>query len=512
MGSRRSKKAPIYRLSLLAALLAAAGCSSFPASDSPDSQASLTVEKGKKLVKQAVSENSGSGDTPVSSNAAVSGDAAIADTKSDDTGDQLLEASEYTDLWARVRAGYGLPVLDTPLVERHEKWFANNPEYVENMVNRARLYLFYIVEEVEKRGMPMEIALLPAIESAYKPHAYSRARAAGLWQFIKSTGRIYGLEMNWWYDGRRDVMASTQAALDYLEKLHGQFGDWQLALAAYNCGERKVERLVAENKRKGLPTDYSSLRKLPRETKNYVPRLMAMAHIIADPAKYGFQLAAIPNTEYFARIETEGQIDLGVVARLSDMPVDDLFMINPGYQRWITDPNGPHALLVPADKKEALLEGLSKLSDEDRVQWARHEVRRGDTMSRVAGHYGVTVEAIRSANNMRSNHLSAGQNLLIPVSANKVAAVPPPTYVSKSARAASRSRENGGGSRVKIVHRVRSGETLWSIARRYKVYIHQIREWNLLETEDTLRLGQRLFIWTTRGSDASASSGMQHPG
>jgi membrane-bound lytic murein transglycosylase D len=497
MASTRSKKAPLFQISLLTTLLGVAGCASIhPATSvegsnstpSTTSQAVTTSKKPAPVVAAA--------DKPA---AGV-----------DDQGDQLLDAHLQTDLWERIRAGYGLPALDSPLVARHEQWFINNPEYLESMVGRARLYLYYIVEEVEKRGMPMEIALLPAIESAYKPQAYSRSRAAGLWQFIPSTGRIYGLEMNWWYDGRNDVMASTGAALDYLEKLHAQFNDWQLALAAYNCGERKVERLMQENQRKGLPTDYSSLKKLPKETKNYVPKLMAMANIIADPAKYGVQIAAIPNTEYFARVETDGQIDLGVVAKLTDMPVDELFMINPGYQRWITDPNGPHALLVPADKKDALIEGLAKLNDEDRVQWARHQVRRGDTMSRVAVRYNVTVESIRTANSLSNNHLTTGQNLLIPVSANKLSAIPPAAIV-KAANAGTQ-RETGDSERVKIVHRVRSGETLWSIARKYKVYIHQLREWNLLEAEDNLRLGQRLFIWTTHGSDTSAANDLRSPG
>jgi membrane-bound lytic murein transglycosylase D len=499
MASTRSKKAPILKLSLLATFLGAGGCASFPAAQTPQNTASASVPDSTPTVTKA----SAAADTPK-----VADDTTKVAKKSDDSGDQLLGSHQYADLWERIRAGYALPPLDSPLIARQEQWFINNPDYVQSMVSRARLYLYYIAEEVEKRGMPMEIVLLPAIESAYKPHAYSRARAVGLWQFIKSTGRVYGLKSNWWYDGRRDVIASTQAALDYLEKLHDEFGDWQLALAAYNCGERKVERLMAENRRRGLPTDYASLKKLPRETKNYVPRLMAMANIIADPAKYGLQIASIPNTEYFARVETDGQIDLGVVAKLSDMPVDDLFMINPGYQRWITDPSGPHELLVPADKKEALLEGLSKLSDEDRVQWARHEVRRGDTMSRVAGRYGVTVEAIRTANKMDSNRLSVGQNLLIPVSASKMAVVEPPTYVT--ARAA--RHESGDRQRVKIVHRVRSGESLWSIARKYRVYVRQLREWNMLDTNNTLRLGQRLFIWTTRGTDASATSSLSNPG
>lgn len=487
MAATTSKKLPYRRLTVLAALLTTAGCASIP-----DSDDSSHATAGPIVTLQ-------------SNSAQKAAPGAISTALAQDAGDQILDAHEYADLWERIRAGYALPPLDSHLVGVHERWFERNPEYVENMVSRARYYLFYIVEEVEKRGMPMEIALLPAIESAYKPHAYSRARAVGLWQFIKSTGRIYGLEMNWWYDGRRDVMASTQAALDYLEKLYGQFNDWQLALAAYNCGEGKIERLVNQNRRKGLPTDYSALKRLPRETRNYVPKLMAMANIVADPAKHGLQLDPIPNTEYFARIETDGQIDLGVVARLTDMPVDELFMINPGYQRWITDPKGPHALLVPADKKDTVIEGLSKLADEDRVQWARHEVRRGDTMSRLAGRYHVTVEAIRTANNLPSNRLSVGQNLLIPVSANQVAlaAIQPPTYV----RSVQSHSTAGTGNRVKIVHRVRAGESLWSIARKYRVYVHQLREWNLLEDGDNaLKLGQRLLIWTTRGGVSAARS------
>lgn len=494
MAAERNNKIPRVRLTLLAAILSVAGCASFPGTD--------TATKPSDSAGSSPSPGSSASKPAKSSPAANKSDG----TSGANNGDQVAETTEYTDLWERIRAGYAMPTLDSPLVERHEHWFENNPEYVENMVSRARYYLYYIVEEVDKRGMPMEIALLPAIESAYKPHAYSRARAVGLWQFIKSTGRVYGLEMNWWYDGRSDVMASTQAALDYLEKLYNEFNDWQLALAAYNCGERKIERLVAENRRKGLPTDYLSLKKLPKETKNYVPKLMAMANIIADPAKHGFKFDPIPNTEYFARVETEGQIDLGVVAKLTDMPVEELFMINPGYQRWITDPKGPHALLVPADKKDALIEGLTKLTNEERVQWARHEVRRGDTMSRVAVRYGVTADAIRTANNLGSNHLSVGQNLLIPVSANKLANIEPPTYI-KTARA-----EAPGGDRVKIVHRVRSGESLWSIARKYRVYIHQLREWNLLDDDASLRLGQRLFIWTTRGADTSAARSDLNPG
>jgi len=420
-------------------------------------------------------------------------------------------AKTYTNLWDRMRAGFSLPPLDGPLVQRQEQWFADNPEYMANMITRARYYLYYIVQEVQKRGMPMEIALLPAIESAYQPHAYSRARAVGLWQFIASTGRLYGLKANWWYDGRRDVMASTDAALDYLEKLKEDFnGDWQLALAAYNCGEGKVQYEINYNRRHGLPTDYSDLR-LPRETESYVPKLMAMVHIVSDPAKFGLKFAAIPNNPYFARVDTGTQVDLGVVAKLTDMPVTDLYQINPAYVHWVTDPNGPHELLVPADKKEAVLEGLSNLPKDERVQWSHHVVHRGDTLSQIARQSRVSIAAIKSSNRLRGNFLHVGQNLLIPVSMNRLADVTPPGpprdyhryHVYQRYHVYRRYHPTHTAHIVRVVHRVRPGDTLWSIARKYNVYVHQLRRWNLMDANDVLHLGQRLRIWV-RSSPAAA--------
>ena len=406
-----------------------------------------------------------------------------------------VATSNDSDIWARLRKGFTMKPLDSPQVEREIKWFVNNPEYMQRMMDRARLYLYYIADEVEKRGMPMEIALLPAIESAYKANAYSRARASGLWQFIPSTGRLYGLKANWWYDGRRDVQASTQAALDYLEKLYNDFdGDWHLALAAYNAGEGKVGRMMRYNERKGKSTDYQYL-KLKRETQHYVPKLMAMVSIVADPDKYGVKLASIPNEPYFARVETGSQIDLGVVAKLVDVPVDDLHDINPGYTRWATDPNGPHHLLVPADKKDALIAGLSSLPEEERVQWMHHVVKRGDNLHEIARRYRVTVPVIRTANNLRSNLLRSGQDLLIPISASASA-----PKVIRTAYRASTSRAVRGEP---VIHRVRRGETLSSIARRYNVVVGQLAKWNLMQLSDVLRLGQKLKIWTGGAPTAS---------
>lgn len=399
-------------------------------------------------------------------------------------------------MWTRLRAGFRLPPVDSPLIERHERWFVENVEYREAMFERAKLYLYFIVEEVEKRGMPMEIALLPAIESAYKPYAYSRARASGLWQFIPSTGRLYGLKTNWWYDGRRDVVASTRAALDYLQKLVDDFdGDWQLALAAYNAGEGRVMRAVEWNRRRGLPTDYVHLRQLKLETKHYLPKLTAIVNIVSDPERFGIQLPEIPNAPYFAKVEVDSQVDLGVIARLTGIEVDHLHFINPGYRRWATGPNGPHHVLVPAEMKDAVLAGLSSLPEHERVQWLHHKVRRGETLSHIARRYKLSVPAIRSANNLRGDFLRIGQSLMLPISAT---ARPPATAPGRSGqpvRAAAKTSRP-------LIHRVRRGETLTSIARRYNVLVRQIAEWNLMDPNDILRMGRRLKIWTNDGPQA----------
>ncbi|UCH53653.1 MAG: LysM peptidoglycan-binding domain-containing protein [Pseudomonadota bacterium] len=403
---------------------------------------------------------------------------------------ELIAATpqEYPDIWARIRAGFAMKPLEGHLVQVHERWVVNNPDYLARMMDRSRLYLHFIVEEIEKRGLPTELALLPAIESAYQPLAHSRARAVGLWQFIAPTGRTYGLKMNWWYDGRRDVMESTRAALDYLEKLYNEFdGDWHLALAAYNAGENKIHRMQAYNRGRGKPTDYQSL-KLKAETINYVPKLQAMVNIVATPDRFGVKLANIPDEPYFARVQTDGQIDLGVVAKLAETPIHELYSINPGYQRFATDPDGPHTLLVPVDKKDTLLNGLSTLAKEDRVQYRHHLVRRGDTLHEISRRYGVTVEAIRTANHLSSNLLRAGQDLIIPVSARPIA----PAVLAATPRPTAVAARSGPQP---VVHHVRSGDTLSSIARRYGVLVRQLTEWNLIEADDILRLGQRIKVW-----------------
>ena len=439
-------------------------------------------------------------DTPPvpSQNAAnTSGDTTGTDTDtSTQAADKPVDPDSYKNLWQRIRAGLRIPTPDTPLVEQHERWFAENPQYINRMVERARLYLYYIVDEVDKRHMPMEIALLPAIESSYKPHAYSHARAAGLWQFIPSTGRHYGLENDWWYDGRRDVVSATNAALDYLESLHDDFnGDWQLALASYNAGENRIRRAQEYNRRHGLPDDYVHLRTLKRETRNYVPKLIAFANIVADPEKYGLNLEPIPNKPYFAEIDTGSQIDLGVAAKLADIPLGDLYDINPGHKRWATSPDGPHRLLVPADKEEELREALAKLPEDQRMRWARHRIRQGEALSTIAHRYGVSVYAIKRANRLHSNRIRAGQSLLIPVSSRSIS-----THYANVTRPVRAKPAAPPKGTVEVVHEIKSGETLWSISQQYNVFMRQLARWNGIGTRATLHPGQKLKIWVKPAS------------
>ncbi|MDH3672983.1 MAG: LysM peptidoglycan-binding domain-containing protein [Gammaproteobacteria bacterium] len=422
------------------------------------------------------------------------------DTRQVDPAKGTSSTLHYTDLWDRIRSGLRLPKLEDRRVAYHERWFSKNPKYMKRKMERARLFLYHIVEELDRRGLPMDLALLPAIESAYQPHAYSHARASGLWQFIASTARRYGLKVNWWYDGRRDVVASTTAALNYLEDLHAEFDDWYLALAAYNAGEGKIRYLRERNRRRGLPTGYLHLPRLRAETQHYVPKLMAMINIVSNPEKYGITLEPIPNEPYFGRVDLGSQIDLNVVAKLADVPVGDLYDINPGFRRWATDPTGPHQVLVPIDNKDVLSTGLANLSQDARIKWRRHSVKRGETLGEIAKRYGVSVLAIKKANNVRGTLIRVNQNLMIPISSRPLS-----RNVANITRPLPRSRVGPRG-RAKIIHRVRKGETLWSIARKYRVYVRQLASWNRMRTRDILQVGRKLKIWISPTQVSSTDS------
>lgn len=382
------------------------------------------------------------------------------------------------DLWARIRNGFGLGMRDNPRVRNAVTWYTRHPRHVERVTARAEPYLHYIVSEVEQRGMPSEIALLPVIESAYQPLAYSSGRAAGLWQFQPDTGRRFGLKLNWWYDGRRDVVASTQAALDYLQYLHDLFdGDWLLALAAYNCGEGTVLRAIRENQRMGKPTDFWSLR-LPRETQEYVPRLLAISTIVAAPAEQGVALKSIADEYSLTPVEVDSQLDLAIAASLAQMSVDELHRLNPGFNRWATDPDGPHLLLLPTDKAADFAIGLAALPPEERVRWLSHRVRKGETLKQLAARYHTTPPVLRRLNQLQGDKLHAGDTLVVPV-ANGAAPLDVPPLESKTSTQ---------------FHTVSTGEGLWSIGRRYGLSAHKLAELNGIDPRATLRPGQRLQV------------------
>src|ERR1700683_5416423 len=320
----------------------------------------------------------------------------------------------YTDLFDRVRAGFQLEDVAENAVDMQLFWFANHPDYLERSFQRSELYLYDIAAQIEKRGMPLELALLPMIESAYEPYAYSRARASGLWQFIPGTGTRFGLKQNWWYDGRRDVVESTHAALDYLQYLHDEFnGDWLLAIAAYNCGEQNVERALSINRAKGRPLDFWDL-KLPLETRAYVPKLLAMKRLIADPARYGLAFSKIANQPRFERVETLGQIDMKLAAELAGMNGEDLYELNPAFHRWATDPTGPHFLLLPPESVELFRENNAQLTPAERLPVTRYRVAAGDSVASVAHQFNTTIDVIREMNDLPAGKLTMESDLSVP--------------------------------------------------------------------------------------------------
>jgi membrane-bound lytic murein transglycosylase D len=403
---------------------------------------------------------------------------------------QHHNGEDYDDLFDRMRAGFAFDEVQEPAIDVQLAWFEHNPDYLERVFQRGQRYMYHIITEVEARGMPLEFALLPVVESAYEPFAYSRSRAAGLWQFIPDTGSRFGLKRDWWYDGRRDVVESTRAALDYLQALHDQFdGDWLLAIAAYNVGENTVQRELDFNRANGKPADFWHLR-LPQETRAYVPKLLALKRLMAEPERYGLEFAVIPNEPYFAVIDTDSQIDLKIAAQLAGTSYDELVALNPGYNRWATDPDGPHRMLVPIDNADAFDTALKTLGPDDRVRFANREVTRKDTLAGIAKQYGTTVAVLTKINDIKGGKVSPGETLKIPEISGQL----PDKVLLAAARVDRPETDVGGRRQRQIVYRVRGGETLSSIARRHGMPVSTLARLNNMGTQDTLVKGQRLVI------------------
>ena len=399
------------------------------------------------------------------------------------------------DLWERIRDGLVLPDQGDKRVDAQLRWYASNQQYLDRVITRAQPYFQFVVEELERRQMPMELALLPIVESAYDPFAYSHGRAAGLWQFIPGTGRRYSLKLNWWYDGRRDVVESTRAALDYLEDLHKEFGgDWMLALAAYNSGEGRVHRAVRANRKKGKPTDFWHL-KLPTETSAYVPKMMALKRLVADPDAYGVMLTPVLDERYLVRVPVPGQIDLALAAGLAGISMRELYLLNPGFNRWATDPDGPHELLLPVDAADRFRARLRNVPPDQLARFQRHTVATGETLYSIAARYRVTVDMLQVLNRVEDTALRVGQDLLVPS-----AALPMSTYATEFASALEGRLPKTPSPDTRITYETAVGDTVWRVARDHGVSAAQLARWNGIGPNDALAPGATLVVWQAETS------------
>lgn len=404
---------------------------------------------------------------------------------------------DTSDLWDRIRMGFGMDTLDSPLVLTHINWYVQRPDYVRRTVDRSRRYLYHILGEVEKRGMPTEIALLPMVESAFNPMAYSTSHASGIWQFIPSTGKDFGLKQTGWYDGRRDIVAATGAALDYLTKLHNQFGTWELALAAYNCGEGCVARAIAKNQAQGLPTDYLSLN-LPTETRHYVPKLLAIKQIIADPISVGLNLDRIPNQAYFTAVTLNKPIDVSLAAKLANMPVSDFVSLNPAFNKPVVRSDTPTQLLLPVDKADTFSNNLENY-DKPLVSWQAYTAKMGERFSNIAKKFNVTVAWLKEHNPIqlsRKGQLTSEHILMVPLKGNqeyRIAEADKPLTVVNLPTAAKKEPFPEPASPQSKKIKIKSGDSLYTLAQHYQVSVADLEKWNKIKHKQ-LKVGQTLVI------------------
>jgi membrane-bound lytic murein transglycosylase D len=387
------------------------------------------------------------------------------------------------DLWERIVEGYGIPDIEGPLVEKWEQWYASRPDYVARMVERSRRYLYHIVTEVSARQMPMEIALLPMVESAYNPVALSTARAAGIWQFIPSTGKHYGLAQNFWFDARRDVLAATDKALEYLGKLHDDFEDWQLALAGYNWGEGNVARAVAKNKSKGLPGTYAAL-SMPSETANYLPKLQAVKNIVRDPEKYGLALADIPDAPFFTVVKVTKKMDTKHAAEIAELSLEEFLALNPQHNRPVIAGADEQSILLPIDNAEIFAAKLELGGDQPMVSWQAYRMKPNETLPQVASRYGMSVETLRAVNGIGPRSVvPVGHALLVPA--------------QQPSREAAETLTNAVFTTVPsgrtFFYVVQKGDTLQRVAARYGVTVTEIKQWNGL-VHERVQAGTRLRV------------------
>jgi membrane-bound lytic murein transglycosylase D len=417
--------------------------------------------------------------------------------------------NSQNDLWSRIKDGYAMPDIQSEYTANHEAWYSARPDYVKRMVERSQKYLFHVVEEVQKRGMPTEIALLPMVESAFNPQAYSRSNASGIWQFVPSTGKDFGLKQNWWVDNRRDVTAATSAALDYLQKLHGMFGTWELALAAYNAGEGTVQRAIDRNKRKGLPTDYQNL-DLPLETKNYVPKLQAIKNIVTDPEKYGLSINSIPNQPYFTRVKAPKQIDAKLAAQLAEISPEEFSSLNPSYNRPVITSQGEvHQFLLPTWAAERFTNNLENYN-KPLTSWQTYSVKRGERMDNIAKKFGINVSQFRNVNGLSdTKKFRTTQAVLVPVSFSTRAEPTDNAINDTTSDENTTTIRNDAPKTHASTHKVKKGETLQDLADEFDTNTKTLMEINHLKSTK-IKTGQVIRLSPKTGTRLAHNSNSEN--
>lgn len=471
-----------------AVVLLLAGCQSVQQNDASTHSAENRDTNSIKNQSDVIDDNSGIATTEHSASDANSASLTV-------ESPTAATPWQQEDIWQRIAMQLYLPVPDHKTIDYYRDWYIKHPKHLATISQRAEPFLYLIVEKIEQRQLPLELALLPVVESAFDAFAYSHGSAAGLWQFVPGTGKMYGLEQNYWYDGRRDVDAATDAALNYLTYLNKRFnGNWSHAIAAYNSGGGRVSRAITKNENANKPIDFFSL-DLPKETSGYVPKLLALADVVANQEKYGITIPAIANKPVLELVDPKEQLDLAIAANYAGLSVKQLQSYNPAYNQWATAPEGPHHFLIPASN----VEQFNKSALENRgkgVKLVRYKVKTGDSISVIARKHNTTAKIIRTANGLTNNNIRAGKFLMIPTSTGS-----DKTYTLSAKNRLAKTQSIARG-KYKVTHTVLSGESLWSISRKNNVSYQSLAKWNGMGPRDTLRVGQKIVIWKNSSDGA----------
>ena len=399
-----------------------------------------------------------------------------------------IQYSQEDDLWQVIANRQDIKSVSNSRVQSRIDWISNHPEYLSLISKRAEPFLYLVVSELEKQNVPIEIALLPIVESDYYPFSYSHGTAAGLWQFIPSTGRMYGLEEDWWHADRRDVLASTKAAANYLNDLNKMFkGDWLLSIAAYNAGPGRIQRAIDTNIKLGKKTDFWSL-DLPQETEKYVPKLLALSQVIKNPSRYNQKLLEIDNKPFLNEVELDSQFDLALISQWTGLSIDQIYNYNPGLKRWATPESLPYIMLLPEEVIYSFNDNLSKQDQRPKISWTRYKIKQGDSLSLIAQNYNTTIGQIMSVNELDNDAIRADKYLIVPLAQKSEG------YYSLSDNQREKSRLNIQKNSEKIIYTVVAGDSLWKISIKFGTTINNLVRWNQISPSDSLSIGKELVI------------------